>query len=33
MIDEESQQQVDDYKEACNGGKGPMVRTCMQTSK
>jgi len=25
MIDEESQQQVDDYRDACNDGKGPMV--------
>ena len=25
MIDEESQQQVDDYLQACDGGKGPMV--------
>lgn len=24
IIDDESQQQVDDYKEACNGGKGPV---------
>jgi hypothetical protein len=24
IIDEESQQQVDDYKEACNDGKGPV---------
>lgn len=32
MIDEESQQQVDDYKEACNGGKGPMV-ACFATGE
>lgn len=25
MIDEESQQQVDDYIQACDNGKGPMV--------
>ena len=25
MIDEESQQQVDDYLQACDGGKGPVV--------
>jgi hypothetical protein len=29
IIDEESQQQVDDYKEACNDGKGPVSElTC-----
>lgn len=32
IIDEESQQQVDDYKEACNGGKGPMV-ACFATGE
>ena len=32
IIDEESQQQVDDYKEACDGGKGPMV-ACFATAE
>ena len=32
MIDEESQQQVDDYRDACNGGKGPMV-ACFATAE
>jgi hypothetical protein len=26
IIDEESRQQVEDYRQACNNGKGPMVR-------
>jgi hypothetical protein len=26
VIDEESRQQVEDYRQACNNGKGPMVR-------
>jgi hypothetical protein len=30
IIDEESQQQVDDYKEACDNGKGP-VSGCRDT--
>lgn len=32
MIDEESRQQVDDYVEACNNGKGPMV-ACFATGE
>jgi TPR repeat protein len=32
IIDEESQQQVDDYKQACDGGKGPMV-ACFATGE
>lgn len=28
IIDEESQQQVDDYKEACDNGKGPVSCCC-----
>ena len=32
IIDEESKQQVDDYIEACNGGKGPMV-ACFATGE
>mmetsp|Transcript_13246 Transcript_13246/g.28062 ORF Transcript_13246/g.28062 Transcript_13246/m.28062 type:complete len:332 (-) Transcript_13246:68-1063(-) len=32
LIDEESQQQVDDYRDACNGGKGPMV-ACFATAE
>lgn len=32
MIDEESQQQVDDYRDACNDGKGPMV-ACFATGE
>lgn len=32
MIDEESQQQVDDYRDACNNGKGPMV-ACFATAE
>lgn len=32
LIDEESQQQVDDYKEACDNGKGPMV-ACFATAE
>jgi TPR repeat protein len=32
MIDEESQQQVDDYRDACNDGKGPMV-ACFATAE
>eukprot|EP00537_Pseudo-nitzschia_pungens_P012137 CAMPEP_0172394722 /NCGR_PEP_ID=MMETSP1061-20121228/16343_1 /TAXON_ID=37318 /ORGANISM="Pseudo-nitzschia pungens, Strain cf. pungens" /LENGTH=333 /DNA_ID=CAMNT_0013126161 /DNA_START=108 /DNA_END=1109 /DNA_ORIENTATION=- len=32
IIDEESQQQVDDYKDACNNGKGPMV-ACFATAE
>ncbi|KAL3920451.1 MAG: hypothetical protein SGILL_003256, partial [Bacillariaceae sp.] len=32
IIDEESQQQVDDYKEACDNGKGPMV-ACFATGE
>ena len=32
MIDEESRQQVDDYIEACNKGKGPMV-ACFATGE
>lgn len=27
VIDDESRQQVEDYKQACDNGKGPMVRT------
>ena len=26
VIDDESRQQVEDYKQACDDGKGPMVR-------
>jgi hypothetical protein len=32
IIDDESQQQVDDYMEACNDGKGPMV-ACYATGE
>jgi hypothetical protein len=32
IIDEESQQQVDDYIQACDGGKGPMV-ACFATGE
>lgn len=32
IIDEESRQQVDDYIEACNDGKGPMV-ACFATGE
>jgi hypothetical protein len=32
IIDEESQQQVDDYMEACNKGKGPMA-ACYATGE
>jgi hypothetical protein len=32
IIDEESQQQVDDYLQACDGGKGPMV-ACFATGE
>lgn len=32
VIDEESQQQVDDYRTACDGGKGPMV-ACFATAE
>lgn len=32
MIDEESQQQVDDYMQACDKGKGPMV-ACFATAE
>jgi hypothetical protein len=32
MIDDESRQQVDDYIEACNKGKGPMV-ACFATGE
>jgi TPR repeat protein len=32
MIDEESQQQVDDYKQACDEGRGPMV-ACFATGE
>mmetsp|Transcript_29913 Transcript_29913/g.34101 ORF Transcript_29913/g.34101 Transcript_29913/m.34101 type:complete len:387 (-) Transcript_29913:24-1184(-) len=32
IIDEESKQQVDDYREACNDGKGPMV-ACFATAE
>ena len=32
IIDEESRQQVDDYIEACNKGKGPMV-ACFATGE
>jgi hypothetical protein len=27
VIDDESRQQVEDYKQACDNGKGPMVRS------
>ena len=32
LIDEESQQQVDDYREACDNGKGPVV-ACFATAE
>jgi len=32
IIDEESRQQVDDYMQACDGGKGPMV-ACFATAE
>lgn len=32
IIDEESRQQVDDYIQACDGGKGPMV-ACFATAE
>lgn len=32
IIDEESQQQVDDYLQACDGGKGPMA-ACFATGE
>ena len=32
MIDDESRQQVEDYTEACNNGKGPMV-ACFATAE
>lgn len=32
VIDEQSKQQVEDYKEACNGGKGPAV-ACFATAE
>jgi TPR repeat protein len=32
VIDDESRQQVDDYKQACDGGKGPMV-ACYATAE
>ena len=32
IIDEESQRQVDDYRQACDGGKGPMV-ACFATGE
>lgn len=32
IIDEESRQQVDDYIQACDGGKGPMV-ACFATGE
>lgn len=32
VIDEESRQQVNDYKQACNNGKGPMV-ACFATAE
>jgi hypothetical protein len=32
IIDEESRQQVDDYLQACDGGKGPMV-ACFATAE
>mmetsp|Transcript_25862 Transcript_25862/g.28959 ORF Transcript_25862/g.28959 Transcript_25862/m.28959 type:complete len:331 (-) Transcript_25862:112-1104(-) len=32
IIDEESQEQVDDYRDACNDGKGPMV-ACFATAE
>jgi hypothetical protein len=30
VIDDESRQQVEDYKQACDNGKGPMVRAMHQ---
>lgn len=32
IIDDESRQQVEDYKQACDGGKGPMV-ACFSTAE
>jgi len=32
VIDEESRQQVEDYTQACDGGKGPMV-ACFATAE
>jgi TPR repeat protein len=32
IIDDQSKQQVDDYKQACDGGKGPMV-ACFATAE
>jgi TPR repeat protein len=32
IIDEQSKQQVDDYKQACDGGRGPMV-ACFATAE
>lgn len=32
VIDDESKQQVEDYKQACDGGKGPMV-ACFSTAE
>ena len=32
VIDDESRQQVEDYKQACDGGKGPMV-ACFSTAE
>ena len=32
VIDDESRQQVEDYRQACDNGKGPMVRTTANTS-
>ena len=32
IIDSESRQQVDDYRQACDGGKGPMV-ACFATAE
>jgi DNA topoisomerase IA len=29
VIDDESRQQVEDYKQACDNGKGPMVRSML----
>jgi len=29
VIDDESRQQVEDYKQACDNGKGPMVRSSL----
>ena len=32
VIDDQSRQQVEDYKQACDGGKGPMV-ACFSTAE